>query len=93
MYVQRESGFSCEAGEFRFELRKRVPIAGDQQHHGKLVAEASHATFADIAAAVADDFGEIVDETCAVGADGRDGEMLFWIKQCINPISATGHLK
>jgi hypothetical protein len=54
-----------------------MPITGDEQHHGEFVAETRHTALADIAATVADDFGEVVDETSTVGPDGRDGKVLL----------------
>ena len=77
--MQRDPRFGGKAGEFRLELCERMPIAADERHHRKLAAEAGHSALADIAAAIADDFGEIVDETGSIRPDGRDGNVLLHV--------------
>jgi len=77
VHVQREAGVGGEASEFRLEFGERVPVARHEQHHRELVAEARHAALADVAAAVADDAGQFVNEPRTVGPDGRYGNVLF----------------
>ncbi len=77
MQVQCKTGFGREVLKLGFELGNGVPIAGHQQNHGEFVAEARHAALADVAAAVADDSSEVVDETGTVWPDGRDGKVLL----------------
>jgi hypothetical protein len=58
-----------QALELGFELGERVPVAGHEQQHGELRPEVRHAAFTDIAAAFADDAGELVNHARAVAAD------------------------
>jgi len=49
-----------------FEAIERVPVAGYQHQHRKLGAERGHAAFLDIAAAIEDDFGDILNDASTV---------------------------
>ena len=50
----------------RFQLVEGVPVAGHEHQHGELAAERRHAALFDVAAAVEDDFRQIVDYAGAI---------------------------
>ena len=76
LVIVRPEDFA-ELGEFALELGERVPVARHQQQHGELVAERRHAAFEDVAAAVDDDAGQVVDQPGAVVADGGNRDQLL----------------
>ena len=67
----------AELGEFALELGERVPVAGDEQQHRKLVAKRRHAAFEDVAPAVDHDTGQVEDQAGAVIADGANRDQLL----------------
>ena len=64
------------AGQGILNLGDGIPVSGEQHDKGELITENGQTTIDDISATLADMPGHFIDDTGAIGADGRYHKMM-----------------